>query len=149
MAASTRIPFMTHQAYGPGGRARACCTNPLAKGIPAAPRETFTMTAACLPWHLNLSSFCDGVAAGTISHMQVQLAGPSCRAVIDGTSGTASDGHVRFRYADATGRLAVLAAGGNLHFFGVQGCAGVIHTGDPATIRATFTVSPPQAISSP
>jgi hypothetical protein len=31
----------------------------------------------------------------------------------------------------------------------VQGCFGLIHDGDPATISATFVVSPEQAITSP
>jgi len=125
------------------------CTNPLAKGIPSARRETFTMTATGLPWHLNLASYGNGVATGTISHMRITLAGPSCTAVIDGTGATVRDGHVRFRYSDATGRLTVLAAGSGLQFFDVSGCAGVIVTGDPVTISATFAVTPKQAITSP
>jgi hypothetical protein len=120
------------------------CTNPLAS---PARRETFTMTATGLPWHLNLASYGNGVATGTISHMRITMAGPSCDAVIDGTGATARDGHVRFRYSDATGRLTVLTAGSGLHFFGVRGCV-VIHDGDPATIRAIFTVTPEQRITS-
>jgi hypothetical protein len=122
------------------------CTNPLAS---AARRVTFTMTATGLPWHLNLASYGNGVATGTISHMQVQLAGPSCSAVIDGTSATARDGHVRFRYNDGTGRLTVLTAGSGLHFLDVQGCYGLILNSDPATIGATFAVTPEQGITSP
>jgi len=124
------------------------CTNPFAKRLLPL-RTAFTMAATGLPWHLNLASYGNGVAAGTISHMQVHLTGPSCRAVIDGTGATARDGHVRFRYADATGRLTVLTAHSGLHFFDVQGCAAIIRTGDPVTIGATFAVSPKQAISSP
>ena len=73
----------------------------------------------------------------------------SCTAVIDGTSGTASDGTVKFSCSDPTGVLQVRATGGNLHFYNVQGGAGLINTGDSASISATFTVSPKQAITSP
>jgi hypothetical protein len=73
----------------------------------------------------------------------------SCTVVIDGTSGTASDGIVKFSCSDRTGVLQVRATGGNLHFYNVQGCAGLINTGDSASISATFTVSPKQAITSP
>lgn len=79
--------------------------------------------------------------------MQIKVSGSGCTAVIDGTSGTASDGQVRFTY---NGRLAVLATGGNLHFWNVSaGCLGAFRTGDPATLSGTFTVSPAQVISSP
>ena len=120
-----------------------------ADAVTSARRLVFEMTATGLPWHLNLSSYGNGVAAGTISHVQIQMAGTQCIAVIDGTGAHARDGHVRFRYSDATGRLTVLTTGSGLHFFAVQGCFGLIHGGDPATISAIFVVSPEQAITSP
>jgi hypothetical protein len=101
-----------------------------------------------LPWHLNLAAYNNGVATGTISHMRITMAGPSCDAVIDGTGANVSDGHVRFRYTDATGQLTVLTAGSGLRFFDVLGCA-VLNDGDPVTIGATFAVTPKQAITSP
>jgi hypothetical protein len=113
--------------------------------------ERFTVQAADLPWHLNLSSYdaATGVAAGTVSHIQIALSG-LCTAVIGGTSGTASDGRVRFTYADSTGRLTVAADSGNLHYWGVsKGCLGLVNDGDRATLGADFTVSPKQAITSP
>jgi len=125
------------------------CTNPLADAVKSARRLVFEMTATGLPWHLNLSSDGSGVVTGTISHMQIQMAGTQCTAVIDGTGAGARDGHVRFRYSDATGRLTVLTNRSGLHFFDVRGCFGLIHDGDPATISATFVVSPEQAITSP
>jgi hypothetical protein len=79
----------------------------------------------------------------------MELTFPGCTAVIDGTSGTASDGTVKLRYTNSTGRLRLLTTGGNLHFYNVRGCAGLVNTGDPATISARFTVSPKQAITSP
>lgn len=67
-----------------------------------------------------------------------------------GTSGTASDGRVRFTYADSSGRLAVLVTTGNLHFWNVSsGCLGLLNSGDRARLGATFTVSPKQDITSP
>jgi hypothetical protein len=125
------------------------CTDPLTDAVMSARRLVFEMTATGLPWHLNLSSYGNGVATGTISHVQIQMVGTQCTAVIDGTGASARDGHVRFRYADATGRLTVLTAGSGLHFFAVHGCFGLINDGDLATISATFVVSPEQAITSP
>jgi hypothetical protein len=117
------------------------CTSPL--GV------TWSLMATDLPWHLNLSSASGGVVTGSLSHMQIKLLGPSCSAVIDGTSATVGNGHVRFRYSDATGHLTTLTTGGNLHFYNVTGCAGLWNTGDPMTISANFAVSPEQAITSP
>jgi hypothetical protein len=125
------------------------CTNPFTEGVMSARRTAFVLTATGLPWHLNLASYGNGVATGTISHMRITLTGPGCKAVIDGTGGTARDGHVRFRYSNATGRLTVLTSGSGLQFFDVLGCAGQINDGDPITIYAKFAVTPEQAITSP
>jgi hypothetical protein len=102
------------------------------------------------PWHLNVSAYnsAAGVVAGSISHLRLGLNGTACTAVIDGTSGTASDGVVKVSYTNSTGRLRTRTTGGNLHFYNVRGCFGVFRTGDPATIRVTFTMSPRQAITS-
>ncbi|HET7246730.1 MAG TPA: hypothetical protein VFJ07_18030 [Streptosporangiaceae bacterium] len=125
------------------------CTDPLAKALRSGRRLVFEMTATGLPWHLNLSSADQGVVTGTISHMRIGMVTTQCTAVIDGTGATARDGHVRFRYAGATGRLTVLTPGSGLRLFDVHGCFGLLHDGDPVTISATFTVTPKQAITSP
>jgi hypothetical protein len=119
------------------------CTSPLG--------FRFTLQARSLPWHLNLSSYnaTTGVVTGSLGHLRIKLSFPSCTAVIDGTSGTASDGTVKLSYTNSTDRLRLLTTGGNLHFYNVRGCAGLVVTGDPATISATFSVSPKQAITSP
>jgi hypothetical protein len=112
----------------------------------------FTLQAADLPWHVNLSSYntATSVLTGTISHIQIMLQGNGCTAVIDGKSGTASDGWVPFTYTDSTGQLTVLTASGNLHFWNVSsGCLGLFNSADRARLGATFTVSPKQAITSP
>ncbi len=136
------------------------CTNP------AGPK--FAPQPADLPWHVNLSSYdaATGVATGTVSHLQIPVLGNGCNFVIASTSGTASDGRVRFTYTDSgyfaapihdrpartdsTGRLTVLADSGNLHFWNVSpGCLGGFNDGDRATLSATYTVSPKQAITNP
>jgi hypothetical protein len=120
------------------------CNGPL--GLP------FTLTATDLPWHVNLSSYnaTTGVVTGNLSHAQLKLAGPSCRAVIDGTSGTASDGTIRFTYTTSTATLTVLPNGGNLHFYNPSGgCGGLFTGGDPATISGKLSVRPKQTITSP
>jgi hypothetical protein len=73
---------------------------------------------------------------------------PDCTAVIDGTGSSASDGIANVSYTNGTGVLRA-RTGGNLHFYNVRGCAGLIRTGDSATISAKFSVSPRQVIISP
>jgi hypothetical protein len=111
----------------------------------------FTLTATDLPWHVNVSSYnaATGVVTGHLSHIQAKLAGPSCRAVIDGTSGTAGDGIVRFTYTNSTATLRVLPNGGNLHFYHLSGFAGLFTGGGPVTISGKLSVSPKQTITSP
>ncbi len=111
----------------------------------------FTLRARDLPWQLNVLSLTatTGVLTGSLSRLRMHFSSPSCTAVIGGTSVTASDGTVKFGYSGRTGVLQFRAFGGNLHFYNVQGCAGLINTGDSATLSATFTVSPKQAITSP
>lgn len=118
------------------------CNGPL--GLP------FILTATGLPWHANVTSYnaATGVVTGKLSHIQAKLAGPSCRAVIDGTSGTASDGIVRFSYTNSTATLSALPNGGNLHFYNLSGCAGLLTGGGPVTISGKLSVSPKQAITS-
>lgn len=113
----------------------------------------FTVTPGGLPWHVNLASYdaTKGVVTGSLTHLQFHLTGNSfsCHAVIDGTSGTARDGIVKFSYANGSAVLSAVPAGGNLHFYRIAGCAGIILPGDPATVRATFAVSPKQTITRP
>jgi hypothetical protein len=111
----------------------------------------FTLTPGDLPWHLNFTSY-DATArtvTGSISHLHVSISAPGCSVAVDGTSGTASDGIVTFTYTDSTAKLKARTTGGSLHFYIVSGCAGLFRNGDPATLSATFTVSPKQAITSP
>lgn len=112
-----------------------------------------TVTAGGLPWRLNLSSYSrsTGVARGTISHLQIATTTSftPCTAVIKGTSGTAPDGVASVSYNRTNGILKFLATGGNLHWYHVSRCAGIIRNGDAATISASYTVTPRQIITSP
>jgi hypothetical protein len=112
-----------------------------------------TMTAHGLPWRLNLTSYDrhTGVAGGTISHLQISVATSDtpCTAVIKGTSGNAPDGVMPVSYTSKTGILKVLPAGGDLHWYRVRNCAGIVRNGDAAALSASYTISPRQVITSP
>jgi len=112
-----------------------------------------TVTARGLPWRLSLTSYnrSTGVARGTISHLLIAFGSPdiSCTAVLNGTSGTAPDGVAAVSYTSGTGILKILPTGGDLHWYRVHGCAGIINNGDAATLTASYTISPRQVITSP
>jgi hypothetical protein len=116
------------------------CTGPLSL--------TFTVKAAHFPWHLNAKSFKSGVTTGTITGIHATLTGPSCSAVVDGTSATANNGMVTATYTNSTGKLATTGAG-NLHIYNVKRCAGLIGSGDGSSFKGSYTVSPKQTITSP
>ena len=112
----------------------------------------FTLTAGRLPWKVNAKSYqpATGTTVGTITGVHLRFTDPTfCNLTADGTSATAGNGTVRFRYAIATGRLQVLRARGNLHIYQVQGCGGVFHDGDTAALSGTYMITPIQAITSP
>jgi hypothetical protein len=48
-----------------------------------------------------------------------------------------------------TAAAALTAGGGNLHWYHVHRCAGIINNGDAATISASYAISPRQVITSP
>jgi hypothetical protein len=90
-----------------------------------------------------------GVTTGKITKIHGSLSGPLCSATVDGTSDTAGNGAVKIHYKNSTGQLQVLTTGGNLHIYDVNGCFGLINTGDTAAFSGTYTVSPKQTITSP
>ena len=111
---ATASGTLKHGSGLPGSRVGSLSavgfTNCLAPGISNSDVR-LTLRATDLPWHVNLSSYnaATGVVHGTVSHIQITQTGPpGCTAVIDGTSGTASDGQVRFTYTDSTGQLTLL-----------------------------------------
>jgi hypothetical protein len=109
------------------------------------------LTARGLPWHLKLVSYdqSTGVSRGMISHLQLALTAPGCSAVVNGTSGSTSDGVARTTYSNQADRLRIRPAGGTLHWYHVSGCAHLVGNGDPATLSAAYAVAPPQTITSP
>ena len=120
----------------------ATCTGPL--GL------TFTVTNSAFPWTLSGTSYnaTTGTTTGFINGIKSHLSGPSCSADVGGTTAT-SKGKVKVTYTNSTGKLKVLAAGGNLHVFNVVGCAGLINSGDVTQFVGTYTVTPKQTIKSP
>ena len=64
----------------------------------------FTITTSGLPWGVSFSSYqsSTGVVTGSISriHLKMTPQAPICKAVVDGTSGTADDGVVAFTYTN-------------------------------------------------
>jgi hypothetical protein len=119
------------------------------------PSMRISLTPHGLPWRLNLISYnaAAGVARGTVRGLKLTfsiLENPSCSFVVNGTSGAAADGVVAVSYSDPAGPLRILRTGGNLHFYHVRkGCLGLVGDGDPATLSATYAVTPAQAITSP
>jgi len=118
------------------------CTGPL--GL------TFTVTNSAFPWTLSGTAYnaTTGVTTGFINGIKSHLSGPSCSADVAGTTAT-TKGKVKVTYTNSTGKLKVLATGGNLHVFNVTGCAGLINSGDATQFTGTYTVTPKQKITSP
>jgi hypothetical protein len=114
------------------------CTGPL--GL------TFTVKTTNLPWKLNAVSFSSGVTSGTITGIKATLTGPSCSASVAGATAS-STGTVNVKYSNSTGKLTT--SGGNLHVFNVNGCAGLINSGDATTFTGSYAISPKQTITSP
>jgi hypothetical protein len=112
----------------------------------------FTLTAGRLPWKVNAKSYqsATSTTAGTITGVHLHFTDPGfCNLTADGTSATAGNGTVRFRYTNATGRLQVLRTRGNLHIYQVQGCGGVFHDGGTAALSGNYMITPVQTITSP
>jgi len=84
----------------------------------------------------------------TLTKIHGSLSANGCKATIDGTGATAHNGKVKATYTDGTGKLKVLAAGGNLHLYNVN-CSGVINSGDSVNFSTTYTLAPKQTITSP
>jgi hypothetical protein len=112
----------------------------------------YTLTAGHLPWEVNARSYdaATGITTGTITGIHLVFTDPTfCDFAADGTSATADDGTVRFSYANGTGKLRLLPAGGNLHIYRVKGCGGVFHDGNTAALTSTYVITPAQTITSP
>jgi hypothetical protein len=117
------------------------CTGPAGLTLTAAPNA--------LPWALNTLTYNAGVTDGTVTGIDATLSGAGCTATVDGTAAGADNGQVNVSYTNSTGRMQLLASGGNLTLDNVSGCAGLINSGDAATLIGTYTVTPKQLITSP
>jgi hypothetical protein len=115
------------------------CTSPL--GL------ILTLKLLDLPWHIDVTSYANGLVTGTISHIEISVTTSGCKLVIDGTAGGVSDGVLDFTYSNSTHKLKT--SGGNLHTYNVMGCFGLFTNGDPFSIPASYAISPPQRITSP
>jgi hypothetical protein len=124
-----------------GGGKFNSCLGPLALA--------YTITLRGLPWHVSVTSDHDGVVHGTISHIEITASLPDCRFTIDGTAARAFDGIVQFSYSNSAHTLKLLAAGTNLHYYNVSGCAGLVNNADSAAYVASYTLSPGQTINGP
>jgi hypothetical protein len=110
-----------------------------------------TLKAAHIPWHLNAQSYdkATGTTSGTITGIHIAITGPTCSVVVDGTGSGKDDGRIGFRYVNKTHKLTFPDSGGNLHYYSVNGCLGLVKSGDSANLHATSTLSPAQTITSP
>lgn len=116
------------------------CTGPL--GI------AFTATVTG-PLSLNANSYSSGVTSGTITHIHGTVSGGGCSAVIDGTSATADNGTVNATFTNSTSVLKVLTTGSTLHIYNSSGCFGLLNNGDGTTFSGSYTITPPQTVTSP
>jgi hypothetical protein len=106
----------------------------------------FTVKSSGFPWKLNGSSFSAGVTHGSITGVKATLSGPGCSLSVAGTSAS-SPGKVTGTDTNSTGILKV--SGGNLHVWNVNGCFGLINSGDPSKFVGSYKISPKQTITSP
>jgi hypothetical protein len=112
----------------------------------------FTLTPGHLPWTVNATSYAasTGTTAGTITGVRLVFTDPGfCDFTADGTSATAGNGTIGFRYANGTGKLRIVTAGSTLHIYRVNGCGGTIHDGDAAALSGSYVITPAQVIISP
>jgi len=118
------------------------CTGPLAL--------TFTVTSHVpLTVHGTFFNATTGVTTGNITGIHLALSGPNCSVDIDGTADGANNGKVRVSYTNGTHKLKLLANGGNLHLYNVNGCDSLVNSGDATHFTGTYTVTPKQTITSP
>jgi len=119
------------------------CTSPIA---------VTHLTPGGLPWRLGLTSYDarTGVSHGTLSGIRLTLSFVEfqCNAVIGGASAT-SGGQMAVSYGNKTGTLKLLATGSTLHWYRVHHCAGLVADGDPASLTASYALTPKQVITSP
>jgi hypothetical protein len=105
------------------------------------------LSTALLPWHINLTSYKDGVVAGTVSGIGLQTTNGACVAAITGHGKSGFNGVAKFTYNDTTN--AGTLTGENLHVVNEICAARLYQVGDPINLSASFSMHPAQAITSP
>jgi hypothetical protein len=118
------------------------CTGPL--GL------TWTVQAGGLPWAMNAQSYNSGTGTttGKVTGMHLSVSGEACSFAVDGTGGSKDNGKVTFTYTNAT-HVLKLGKPGNLHAYNVSGCTGLVTSGSTVSLSASYTLTPPQTITSP
>jgi hypothetical protein len=86
-----------------------------------------------------------GVTKGKITGIFATVSGSGCTMDVAGTSATAA-GDVTGTYTNSTGVLKI--TGGDLHIWNVDGCFGLVASGDPSTFAASYKITPKQTITS-
>jgi hypothetical protein len=109
----------------------------------------YSLSSGTVDWSLNAVSYnaTSNSTSGTIIGVRFTLSGANCSAVVSGTSGTAKDGTVKFRYTNKTGRLDILTTGGNLQVWDVAGCLGLFSNGDTSSAGTCPAVTPKQTLT--
>lgn len=102
-----------------------------------------------LPYPLNAQSCtrATGLTRGTITGIRIALSSPGCGATV-GRRYRRLARRVSFAYKNRTSVLTI-GPKGNLHFWTVSGCLGLISNGDPATLTASYPITPKQTLTSP
>lgn len=103
------------------------------------------LVAESRPWHINLTSYSNGVITGTVSHIVLLTTNGACVAGI-GSKSTGL-GTVKFTYNDS--KNAGKFTGGNLEVTDEICGAMLFHKGDPIRLAASFSMHPAQSITSP
>lgn len=106
-----------------------------------------TVSTSSPHWMLNAVSYRPGVTTGTLTGIHFTVKGDSCSFVLDGTSATANNGHVRVTFSNAHSHLTTLTAGSSLNSYDVSGCSGLVSNGSPWTFDPCYILLPPQTIT--
>lgn len=109
---------------------------------------TVTANAANPPvWPISLSAYSAPTSTGKITGIHLTVSSAGCNLVIDGTSGTADNGHVPMTYTNPPAKtLATPGTGTGLHVYSAA-CVGLFNNTDVMTMTSSYTLSPAQHIT--
>jgi len=113
--------------------------------------QTLSISTGTVSWPLTAGSYnsSTGVTHGAIKKIHFAVSSSICSFVIDGTGATANNGMVKVTYNNGTHVLKILPKNGNLHLYNVNGCLGLVNSGDAASITSAYKITPAQTITSP